>query len=64
MGQSWWDCEEGVWGRVGGIVKKVCRAELVGLRRRCVGQIWWDCEDGVRGIIFGIVMKVCGADLV
>jgi len=31
VGQSWWNCEEDVWGRVGGIVKKVCGAELVEL---------------------------------
>jgi hypothetical protein len=43
VGPSWWDCEDGMWGRVGGIVKKecggrvggivktVCGAELVGL---------------------------------
>jgi len=31
VGQSWWKCEEEVWGRVGGIVKKVCGAELVEL---------------------------------
>jgi hypothetical protein len=31
VGQSWWNCEEDVWGRVGGIVKRICGAELVGL---------------------------------
>jgi len=31
VGQSWWNCEEGVWGRVGGIVKRMCGGELVEL---------------------------------
>ena len=31
MGQSWWNCEDDVWGRVGGIVKKMCGGELVEL---------------------------------
>ena len=31
MGQSWWNCEGEVWGRVGGIVKVNCGAELVEL---------------------------------
>ena len=29
MRQSWWNCEEDVWGRVGGIVKRMCGAEFV-----------------------------------
>jgi len=29
VGQCWWNCEEDVWGRVGGIVKSMCGAELV-----------------------------------
>ena len=29
MGQSWWNCEEDVWGRIGGIVKMMCGAYLV-----------------------------------
>ena len=64
MGQSWWDCEDGVWVRFGGIVKMVCGAELVGLRRRCLGQSWWDCEDGVWDRVGGIVKMVSGAELV
>ena len=30
-GESWCNCEEDVWGRVGGIVKRMCGAELVEL---------------------------------
>ena len=29
MGQIWWNCEEDVWGRVGGIVKRKYGTELV-----------------------------------
>ena len=64
MGQSWWDCEDGVRGRVGGILKMVCASELVGMRRRCLGQSWWDCEEGVWGRVGGIVKMVCGTELV
>jgi len=35
VGHSWWNCEGEVWGTVGGIVKVMCGAELVELRRRC-----------------------------
>jgi len=35
LGQSWWNCEDGVWGRVAGIVKKLCVAEFLELLRRC-----------------------------
>ena len=52
MGQIWWDCEDVVWGRVGGIVKTVC------------GQCWWVCEEGVRGRDGGIVKTVCGSEVV
>ena len=31
MGQSWWNCEGDVLGRVSGIVKVICGAELVEL---------------------------------
>ena len=31
MGQSWWNCEDDVWGRVAGIVKRICGVELVEL---------------------------------
>ena len=31
MGQSWWNCEDDVWERVGGIVKRMFGAELVEL---------------------------------
>ena len=31
MGQSWWNCEDGVKGIVGGNVKVMCWAELVEL---------------------------------
>ena len=31
MGQIWWNCEDGVRGRVGGIVKVMFGAELVDL---------------------------------
>ena len=48
MGQSWWNCEDDVWGRVGGIVKKMC-----------VGQSWWNCEDDVWGRVGGIVKTMC-----
>ena len=29
--QSWWNCEDGIWGRDGGIVKTMFVAELVEL---------------------------------
>ena len=31
LGESWWNCEAYVWGRVGGIVKSVCGGYLVEL---------------------------------
>ena len=31
MGQSWWKCEQDVWGGFGRILMKVCGAELVEL---------------------------------
>jgi len=33
VGQSWWNFGENVRGRVGGIVEKMCRVELVELWR-------------------------------
>jgi len=29
MGQIWWNFEDDVWGRVGGILKTICGAGLV-----------------------------------
>jgi hypothetical protein len=43
VGQSWWNCEEDMWGRVGGIVKRMC------------GESWWNCEEDVWGRVGGIV---------
>jgi len=37
FGESWWNCEEKVWGRDSGIVKRMC------------GESWWNCEEDVRG---------------
>ena len=31
MGQSWWICEDGVWGRVVGIMMVIYGAEFVEL---------------------------------
>jgi len=31
VGQNWWNCEEDVWGRVGGIVKRKFGGELLDL---------------------------------
>ena len=64
MGQSWWNCEEDVWGRVGGIVKTMCGVEFVEFRRRYMGQIWWNFEDDVWGRVGGILKTICGAGLV
>ena len=64
MLQSSWNREGDVWGRVGGIVKAKCGAELVELRRWCVGQSWWKCEGDLWDIVGGIVKVKCGADLV
>ena len=63
MGQSWWYCEEEVWGRVGGIVKTMCGADLVDFCRRGLGQIWWNCEHNVWGRVGGIVKTMCGEEL-
>ena len=52
MGQIWWNCDDDVWGRFGGIVKTMCR------------QSWCNFEGGVWGRVGGIVKVVCGADLV
>ena len=52
MGQSWCNCEDDVWGRVGGILKMMCGAELVEFLRRYVGRVG------------GIVKTICGAELV
>jgi len=52
MGQSWWNCEEDVWGRVGGIVKRI------------LGQSWRNFEEDVWGRFGGIVKRMFGADLV
>ena len=62
MGQSWWHCEDNVWGSVGGIVKNVCGADLLGLLRMFWGQSWWNCEDGVWVKFGGMVKTVCGAE--
>jgi len=42
--QSWWNFEDDMWGRFGGIAKKV------------FGQNLWNCEDGVWGR-FGVIVK-------
>ena len=51
-GESWWNCEEDVWGRVGGNVKKIC------------GESWWNYEEDVWGSVGGIVKRMCRARLV
>ena len=49
MGQSLWNCEDGVWGRVVGILKWM------------IGDNWWNCEGDVWGRVGGIVKVICGA---
>ena len=52
MWESWWNCDECVRGRVGGIVKRVC------------GGSWWYCEECVWDRFCRIVKSVCGVELV
>jgi len=49
-----------VWGRVGGILERMCGAELVELWRGCVGQSWWNCGDVIWSIVGGNVKTMCG----
>jgi len=51
VGQSLWNFEEDVWGRVGGIVKRMC------------GERWWNCEEDVWAGVGGIVKRMCGSEL-
>jgi hypothetical protein len=64
VGQSWWNCEDDVWGRVGGIVKRMCGGGLVELLCRCVGAGSSECDTDVWGRVGGIVKTMCGAELV
>ena len=64
MGRSWWNCEGGVWGRVGGILKVVFWVRVGGNVKVVCGQIWWNCEGGVWGRVGGIVKVMCGPELV
>ena len=52
MGQSWWNCEVGVWGRFGGIVKTMC------------GTVGGIVKVVFCGRVGGNVKVVFGADLV
>ena len=64
MGQSWWNCEGGVWGRFGGFVKTMCRDSWWNCEGCVLRQSWWKCESSVWGRFGGIVKVECGADLV
>ena len=51
MGEHWWNFEYDVWGRLCGIVERVCEEEV------------GNCEDDMWGRICGNV-KMYGAELV
>jgi len=64
VGQIWCNCEGGVWGRLGRIVKTMCRQSWWNCEGCVLGQSRWKCEGGVGGRFGGILKVECGAELV
>jgi hypothetical protein len=66
VGQSWWNFENGVWGRFGGIVKTFFGAYLVEFLRLFWGRFGGIVKTvcGVWGKVGGIVKAMCWAELV
>jgi len=45
--ENWWNCEDDIWGRVGGNIEDGVWGRVSGIVKTVCGQSLWKYEDGI-----------------